>query len=70
MRTRISSLFLYLPLVAVLVTGCSDQSSPTPAPAKAPVAAGTPTKSDAGAKTSKRAPKNPSALTGPTDLVD
>jgi hypothetical protein len=66
MRIRISFL-LYVPLVAVLVTGCSEQSSAPAEPAKTPVAAETPTKG--GSKTAKRKPKDINALVPPTGVA-
>jgi len=71
MRTRKSSLLLCIPLIAVLATGCSDQTPSSP-DAKANqkavnVPPAPPVKG--GAKAPKK-PKELSKLTGPSQLVD
>jgi len=69
MRNRKSSLFLCIPLIAVLATGCSDKATPSDPNAKANqklVAEPPPPK---GTKAPKK-PKELSKLTGPSQLVD
>jgi hypothetical protein len=68
MRIR-TSFLLYIPLVTVLATGCTDQSPAPGEPATTTaVASQTPTKGKL--KAAKRKPKDPKSLTGPTDVVD
>jgi hypothetical protein len=68
MRIR-ASVLLYVPLVTVLVTGCTDQApAPAAPPANSPaVTSEQPTK---GSSNVVRKKKDPTALsTGPTDVV-
>ena len=68
MRFR-KSFLLYIPLVTVLATGCTEQSPAPAAPAKTtPVVSETPPTGKS--KGAKRKPKDPKALTGPTDVVE
>jgi len=68
MRIR-ASVLLYIPLVTVLVTGCTDQA-PAPAPA-APAQSTAVTSQPPTQDSSKvvRKKKDPKAFSGPTDVV-
>jgi len=68
MRIRISFL-LCIPLVAVLVTGCSEESS-APQPAKSTAVGGPqPAPGAGGGKAAKRKPKDPTSFKGPEGVV-
>jgi hypothetical protein len=67
MRPRFKLLFS-LPLLGILVTGCSPSNQGTTAPKATPNLAETPSSKKPDAKTPKK-PKDLSNLTGPTQLV-
>jgi hypothetical protein len=67
MRIR-ASVLLYIPLVTVLVTGCTDQApAPAPEPAKSTAVTSEPPTQDSSKVVRKK--KDPKALTGPTEVV-
>ncbi len=65
MRIR-ASVVLYIPLLTVLVTGCTDEAPPAKVPTTDAVKA--PTGNDATTKAPKKK-KDPQSFTGPTDVV-
>jgi hypothetical protein len=66
MRIR-ASVLLYIPLVTVLVTGCTDQAPAPAAPAQSTSVTSEPPTQDSSKVVRKK--KDPKALSGPTDVV-
>jgi hypothetical protein len=62
-----ASVLLYIPLVTVLVTGCTDQGPAPAAPAKSTAVTSEPPTQDSSKVVRKK--KDPNALSGPTDVV-